>query len=137
MWPKAWASTCDRRAVSRRDANAMGRQAARLNNYCHLLGYSLHLEHMILGFRHRGLQRLYEKGDRRRIPPSFVEKIEDILNRLDVATYPRNLDLPGYRLHRLIGDMAGYWSIVVSSNWRIIFRFDDSDVIDVDLIDYH
>ena len=92
---------------------------------------------MIIGFRHRGLQRLFERGERRRIQPEYIDKVEDILARLDVATSPRNLDLPGYRLHPLTGHLAGFWSITVSSNWRIIFRFDDGNVTDVGLTDYH
>lgn len=92
---------------------------------------------MIVGFRHRGLQRLYESGDRRRIPPDYAAKIERILARLDIASGPTDMNLPGYRLHRLSGDRSGFWSVSVSGNWRIIFRFDDGDAVDVDLIDYH
>ena len=92
---------------------------------------------MILGFRHRGLRRLYEKGDRRRIPPEYVAKVERILARLDVAAEPRNMDIPGYRLRSLSGDLEGFWSVIVSGNWRLIFRFDAGNVRDVDLIDYH
>ena len=92
---------------------------------------------MIIGFRHRGLQRLFEKGERRRIPPEYIDKVEDILARLDAATAPQDLNLPGYRLHRLSGDLTGFWSIAVSGDWRIIFRFDDGDVTNVDLVDYH
>ena len=92
---------------------------------------------MIIGFRHRGLQRLFEKGERRRIQPEYIDKMEDIPARLDVATTPQNLNLPGYRLHRLSGDLTGFWAITVSGNWRIIFRFDDGDVNDVGLVDYH
>jgi proteic killer suppression protein len=47
------------------------------------------------------------------------------------------MDLPGFRLHLLRGDLAGYWSVTVRANWRIIFRFEDSDAADVDLVDYH
>ncbi len=92
---------------------------------------------MILGFHHRGLRRLYEKGDRRRIPPEYVAKVERILARLDVAAEPRNMDMPGYRLHSLSGDLEGFWSVSVSGNWRLIFRFDAGNVRDVNLIDYH
>ena len=92
---------------------------------------------MIVGFRHRGLQRLYEKGDRRRIQPEYIDKVEDVLARLDSATTPLALNLPGYRLHRLSGDLTGVWSITISGNWRIIFRFDDSEVTDVNFVDYH
>ncbi len=92
---------------------------------------------MIIGFRHRGLQRLFEKGERRRIQPEYIDKVEDILARLNIATTPQNVDLPGYRLHRLSGNLAGFWSIAVSGNWRIIFQFHDGNVTDVDLVDYH
>ena len=92
---------------------------------------------MISGFRHKGLERLYERGDRRRIPPEYASKIERILARLDVASEPRNMDLPGYRLHRLSGSLEGFWSVTVSRNWRLIFRFDAGNPCDVDLIDYH
>jgi len=60
-----------------------------------------------------------------------------MLARLDEATRPQDLNLPGYRLHPLKGDLAGYWSITVSSNRRIIFRFEGGNAIDVDLVDYH
>ncbi len=53
------------------------------------------------------------------------------------AARPGNMDLPGYRLHPLRGDMDGYWSVVVSRNYRIVFRFDDGEAVDVDLVDYH
>jgi proteic killer suppression protein len=92
---------------------------------------------MIKSFRHRGLQRLYERGDRSRINPTLVDKVETALGLLDVAETPEAVNLPGYRLHPLRGDLRGFWSIRVSGNWRIIFRFDDRDVCDVDLVDYH
>jgi len=92
---------------------------------------------MIKSFRHRGLQRLYERGDRSRINPILVEKVETALGLLDVAETPEAVNLPGYRLHPLRGDLRGFWSIRVSGNWRLIFRFDDRDVCDVDLVDYH
>ncbi len=60
-----------------------------------------------------------------------------MLARLDVATRPEQLDLPGFRLHPLKGEFAGYWSITVRANWRIIFRFEEGDAADVDLVDYH
>jgi toxin HigB-1 len=92
---------------------------------------------MIKSFRHRGLQRLYERGDRSRINATLVNKVETALGLLDVAETPEAVNLPGYRLHPLRGDLRGFWSIRVSGNWRIIFRFDDRDVCDVDLVDYH
>jgi proteic killer suppression protein len=69
--------------------------------------------------------------------PDHVDKIQRILARLDEAAQVRNMDLPGFRLHPLKGDLAGYWSVAVSGNWRIVFRFEVGHASDVDLIDYH
>ncbi len=67
----------------------------------------------------------------------YIAKVERILARLDESTGPVNMDLPGFRLHRLKGDLAGYWSVSVSGNWRIVFRFEGGHACDVDLLDYH
>lgn len=67
----------------------------------------------------------------------MANRIGVALADLDDASNPRDIDLPGYRLHRLKGQMRGLWSISVSGNWRITFRFEDGDVYDVDLVDYH
>jgi proteic killer suppression protein len=92
---------------------------------------------MIRSFKHRGLERLYERGDRRGIRPDLLEVVEDILARLDEADTPQAMNLPGYRLHSLKGDLKGFWSVTARANWRIIFRFQDVDAFDVELIDYH
>ncbi len=67
----------------------------------------------------------------------MIETIEEILDDLDSASSPEDMNQPGYRLHQLSGDMAGFWSVRVTRNWRIVFRFDGPDVRDVRLIDYH
>lgn len=67
----------------------------------------------------------------------MLDKIENILARLDVAAGPENMDLPGFRLHPLRGGLRGFWSVTVRANWRIIWRFEGADAVDVDLIDYH
>ena len=90
---------------------------------------------MIIHFRHKGLQRLYEKGDRRRVPAAYVGKIERILARLDEASAPIGMALPGFRLHPLRGELTGFWAVNVSGNWRIIFRLEGGHASDVDLID--
>ena len=92
---------------------------------------------MIARFRHKGLQLLYEKEDRRRVPAAYSAKIERILARLDEATGPADMDVPGFRLHPLKGDLAGHWAVSVSRNWRIVFRFESVHVFDVNLVDYH
>ena len=92
---------------------------------------------MMRSFKHRGLKRLYEHGDRSRLGSDSINRVEDILARLDVALIPSDLDLPGYTLHALKGALKEFWSVRVSGNWRIIFRFQDGDVFDVNLVDYH
>jgi proteic killer suppression protein len=92
---------------------------------------------MIKTFRHRGLKRLFEDGDSSKIRTDQVKRIADVLAHLDTALRPRDVDLPGYRLHPLKGELKGRWSVRVSGNWRIVFRFEDGDVFDVDLTDYH
>ena len=92
---------------------------------------------MIQRFRHRGLKRLYEKDERRGLPADQLDKIARILARLDEADGPDSMDLPGFRLHPLKGDLKGFWSVSVSGNWRIVFRFEGGDACDVDMVDYH
>jgi toxin HigB-1 len=92
---------------------------------------------MIGNFRDRRLKRLYERGDRSRIAADLVDKVERILFRLDNALVIEDMDLPGFRLHRLTGDLKGFWSVSVSGNWRIIFRFENGKVFDVEMTDYH
>ena len=92
---------------------------------------------MIRSLKHRGLKRLYERGDRSGIRPDLVETVERILTALDNASTPEALNIPRYRLHALKGDLKGVWSVTVRANWRIIFRFEGTDVFDVELIDYH
>ena len=92
---------------------------------------------MIRSFRHKGLELLFETGSRRKVRPDQADKLERILARLEVASEVGNMDLPGFRLHPLRGDLAGYWSVAVSANWRVIFRFEGGHARDVDLIDYH
>jgi toxin HigB-1 len=92
---------------------------------------------MIRSFKHRGLKRLYERGDRSGIRPDLIETVEDTLARLDKAETPQAMNLPGYRLHPLKGGLKGFWSVTVGANWRIIFRFVGMDAFDVELMDYH
>ncbi len=92
---------------------------------------------MIVRFRHRGLKRLYEGGDRSRVRPDLVDRVERILARLDAAQQIQDMSLHSYHLHPLKGDLRGFWSVTVSGNWRIVFRFENGNAFDVDLVDYH
>ena len=92
---------------------------------------------MIRSFRHKGLKLLFDKGDRRKVQSVYADKIERILARLEESSEVGSMDLPGFRLHPLKGDLAGFWSVTVSGNWRVIFRFESGHASDVDLVDYH
>jgi proteic killer suppression protein len=92
---------------------------------------------MIESFRHKGLRRFYEHGDRSKLPSHMTERIGIILAALDVARMIDDLKRPSFRLRPLKGALKGFWSITVAANWRIIFRFEDRTVLDVDFVDYH
>ena len=87
--------------------------------------------------RHKGLRTLYERDDPAQLPASLVPRLRRILLRLQEATHPGSADAPGFRLHPLKGNRAGQWSVRVSGNWRVVFRFKAGEVVDVDLTDYH
>ena len=92
---------------------------------------------MIRSIRHRGLRRLYEENDPRGVMAEHAEKLRDILARLDAARVVTDMDLPGFRLHPLRGNLRGYWAVTVRANWRVIFRFADGEASEVDYVDYH
>ena len=91
---------------------------------------------MLKSVRHRALKRAV-RGDGSRLPPAHAARIVRILRELDIAITPRDMALPGYRLHALKGELVGYWSVRVSANWRILFRMEDGAVFAVDLTDDH
>jgi proteic killer suppression protein len=78
------------------------------------------------GLPDRGLKKLFERDDPRGLPPPYVDKIKRVLLALDTAGEYKVLDLPGFGLHPLTGGLAGFWSITISRNWRITFRFEVS-----------
>jgi proteic killer suppression protein len=92
---------------------------------------------MIVGFRHRGLKRLFEKDDAREIRPDLRDKVRTILSQLDEAKTIEDMCMTSFHLHPLKGDRKGLWSVTVRANWRIVFRLTDGDAHAVDLVDYH
>jgi proteic killer suppression protein len=92
---------------------------------------------VIVSFHHKGLRLYYEKGDASKLPSRHVAKIRLILTRLDAASKPEDLNVPGYSFHSLSGDLKGFSSVKVSGNYRIIFRFSGENAHDVDYLDYH
>lgn len=92
---------------------------------------------MIVSFRHRGLRDLYRGRTARRVAPTHIRRLNRILTVLDQSDSIRAIDVPGFRFHRLSGQLSEYYSITVSGNWRVTFRFEDGHVYDVDYVDYH
>jgi toxin HigB-1 len=92
---------------------------------------------MIVSFRHKGLKALFESGRVTGVKADQGKRLRLILLAMETAALPGDLDLPGLRLHPLKGTLRGYWSISVSGNWRVTFRFDGQHIADVDYVDYH
>ena len=92
---------------------------------------------MVRSIRHKGLKRLYEGDDPRGVIAEHAVKLRDILARLDAARTVADMDLPGFRLHQLKGELKGFWAVTVRANWRVIFRIDETGAQDVDYLDYH
>lgn len=92
---------------------------------------------MIRNIKHRGLRRLYERGDRSGLRTDIAAKAALYLTVLDTAERIDELDITGFGFHALRGDMRGLYSVYVSRNHRIVFGFEDGEAFDIDLIDYH
>jgi plasmid maintenance system killer protein len=92
---------------------------------------------VIRSIRHKGLKRLHEDDDPRGVLNEHAERLRDILARLDAAGDISDMDLPGFRLHPLKGELRGFWAVTVRANWRVIFRIVNRDTVDVEYIDYH
>ena len=94
-------------------------------------------DEVIITFQHAGLKKAYKRNQYSKVPSDQVKRIRVALSDLDSARRITDMDLPKYRLHSLRGEMEGYWSIKISANWRMVFRFEGGDAYEVDLIDYH
>ena len=93
---------------------------------------------MIESISHKGLRLYWERGDPSKLPTEQIEKIRRILEALDTAKTLSPLKaIPGFKLHALSGSLKGFWSIWVTGNYRIILRFENENVFDVDYLDYH
>lgn len=92
---------------------------------------------MILNFRHKGLARFWRDGSLSGIRAEFAPRLARQLRQLNDSDGPADMNLPGWKLHPLKGRDAGRWSVWVSGNWRLTFRFEGQDATDVDLEDYH
>ena len=92
---------------------------------------------VIRSFNDKGLRRFAERGDWSKLSVQKPDRIRDILNALEAATAPGQMNIPGLRFHDLAPSRPGTYSVTVSGNWRITFRFSGQDAVDVDLEDYH
>ena len=92
---------------------------------------------MIKSFRHKGIENYFETGSKAGIQPSHSTRLRIQLTRLDDAKSPQDMNAPGWRLHKLSGDLDAHWAVTVNGNWRMTFRFDGEDAVLVDYQDYH
>ncbi len=92
---------------------------------------------MIKSFRHKGLEKFFKSGSKAGIQAQHAGKLRIQLSALEHAANPKDMSAPGWRLHRLSGNLAKYYSVSVSGNWRLVFRFEGNDAVEVDYLDYH
>lgn len=92
---------------------------------------------MIISFRHKGLERFFNTGSKAGIQPQHAAKLRRLLLALSEAVRAEEMDIPGWRLHRLSGVLARHWSVWINGNWRLTFRFEGADAVLVDYQDYH
>lgn len=92
---------------------------------------------MIKCFQHKGLQTFFKTGSKVGIQPHHAARLSRQLIRLDAAKNPDYMNVPGWKLHTLTGNLAGHFSVTVNGNWRLTFTFEDGDAVLVDYQDYH
>jgi len=92
---------------------------------------------MIKSFRHKGLEKFFKTGSKAGIQAGHAGRLRIQLTALTHATGPGDMNAPGWQMHRLSGDRAGFYAVSVSGNWRLMFRFDGQDAVDVEYLDYH
>ena len=92
---------------------------------------------MIKSFRHKGVERFFLEGNRSGIQSAHAAKLARQLQRLNASRRPQDMNIPGWKLHQLKGDLKAHWSVRVSGNWRLTFTFEGDDAVLVDYQDYH
>lgn len=92
---------------------------------------------MIKSFAHKGLQAFFQRGTKAGIRPDHAPKLARLLARLDVATSAPDMNVPGWGLHSLSGELANHWAVSVNGNWRMTFTFEGTNAVLVDYMDYH
>lgn len=94
---------------------------------------------MIYTIKHKALKKYWTKDDVSKIPSEMIDKIREILDIIDnVEDVPQDFEpFKNLRLHPLKGKLKKFWSVDVTGNYRIIFRFENKNAYDLDLLDTH
>lgn len=92
---------------------------------------------MIKSIRHKALRAYWTGGKTKGLNADWLPRLRIILNALEAAHTPTDMDLPGLHLHALHGDLAGYFSVRLTGNYRVIFMAEDDGFTLVDILDYH
>jgi proteic killer suppression protein len=92
---------------------------------------------MIKHFKHKGLKLFFEIGSKPGIRPDHAARLSPQLRQLNDSRLAKEMNMPGWKLHSLAGDLADHWSVTVNGNWRMTFTFEGEDAILVDYQDYH
>jgi len=92
---------------------------------------------VIILFRHKGLETFFRSGNKAGLQPAHAKRLRLQLAALDASVGLHGMNLPGWKLHQLAGNLVGHWSVTVSGNWRLTFRFERQDAVLVDYQDYH
>jgi proteic killer suppression protein len=124
----------------KRDCELYSKALNKKNSYFDFyLPYCVTLQLVILSFKHKGLQIFWERGIASKLPGEQRNKIRLILDAInEAAIIPQDLvPFKNWKIHPLKGEFKGYWSVTVKENWRIIFKFDGKNAMDIDFIDYH
>jgi toxin HigB-1 len=92
---------------------------------------------MIRSFQHKGLEAFFRSGTKSGIQPHHASKLRIVLTALEHAKSPGDMSAPSWRFHALSGDRKGFFSVTISGNWRLIFRFEGRDAELIDYLDFH
>ncbi|OGT47891.1 MAG: peptidase [Gammaproteobacteria bacterium RIFCSPHIGHO2_12_FULL_41_20] len=94
---------------------------------------------MIMSWKHKGLKKFFDTGNKSGITAGHEKRLKVILQRLNAASSPEDMNTPSMKFHKLVGNLKDFYAVTVSGNWRVIFKFDDTNrnAIDVNYIDYH
>jgi len=92
---------------------------------------------MIKSWKHKGLKKFFDTGTKSGIIAGHEKRLKIILQRLNAASNPFDMNTPSMRFHKLSGDLKEFYTVTVNGNWRVIFKFDGSNAVDVNYVDYH